>query len=354
MTAFEFDSAVARIVATCADYRASEIGPMSADRVHRWIDQFPEDQRLFVLQETGHILSRGYVSEVSLSRYLAGIVSAPKLTGGNPGSFWQGASILEIQQLGASQRDMVGALKAHLAAAGIAAGSVAVDKYVYIDDAIFSGGHLRQDLTKWIVETAPAAGAVHVVVTAIYAYAEYRALKASGCFQQIAQQAGKNLQFQIWRLVTLEDRRTYLSNSDVLRPKAVPDNATVAAYVAELEQERIERSNAGKPAYGITWRTGDGIGQRGTFSSVQARARYEEQMLIAGCEARAKCPNLPKAVRPLGIQGFPSLGFGALFVTHRNCPNNCPLAWWADEPWHALLPRRTNSTTALARMFEEI
>lgn len=29
-------------------------------------------------------------------------------------------------------------------------------------------------------------------------------------------------------------------------------------------------------------------------------------------------------------------------VTFRNCPNNCPLAFWVGDPWYPLFPRLNN------------
>jgi hypothetical protein len=37
-----------------------------------------------------------------------------------------------------------------------------------------------------------------------------------------------------------------------------------------------------------------------------------------------------------------TLGFGSTLVTFRNCPNNCPLAFWAGYPWYPLFQRKTN------------
>ena len=54
------------------------------------------------------------------------------------------------------------------------------------------------------------------------------------------------------------------------------------------------------------------------------------------------CPYLKESARPLGFSLLKTLGFGATVVTHRNCPNNCPLALWAGDPWYPLFRRKTN------------
>jgi hypothetical protein len=66
-------------------------------------------------------------------------------------------------------------------------------------------------------------------------------------------------------------------------------------------------------------------------------------LLVAGVRIRDMCPNLKENHHPLGYSVLKTLGFGALVVTYRNCPNNCPLAFWADWPWEPLFPRKTNA-----------
>ena len=50
------------------------------------------------------------------------------------------------------------------------------------------------------------------------------------------------------------------------------------------------------------------------------------------------CPNLNVYQRPLGNMVLEALGFGSLHVTFRNCPNNCPLAFWAGKPLVSVVP----------------
>jgi hypothetical protein len=65
---------------------------------------------------------------------------------------------------------------------------------------------------------------------------------------------------------------------------------------------------------------------------------------------RSFSQNPSPSLRPLGFGPF-GVGFGSLFVTYRNCPNNAPLAlWWGDpdadpshpfSKWRPLVPRKT-------------
>ncbi len=350
-----FDLAT-KIATIAADYEGETPGSMSAARVIRWAGQFPEEYQQPILAEMAHVLERCYISKERMAAFLDGLTSNPKLTGGNPQKFWAKVELLEIQERGASQRDMVALLKERLAAHDLPAEPTAdVDTFVYLDDAIFTGNHLFRDLSKWITNTAPDNASVHIVTAALHTSGHYRALISKNAnLNTISKGAGKKITFQCWRLddLEIEDRRYFINTSDVLRPKSAPNDAQVTAYVTGLEDElKVAGEKYGK-TFELTWRTGNGIGARKLYSSSTARGLLEDQMLIAGCHVREMCPHLGNSARPLGYQFLANLGFGGLVVTYRNCPNNTPLAWWAGDPWYPLFPRRTNSTTAVARMFD--
>jgi hypothetical protein len=348
---------VAKMIATiAADYEGELPGSMNTARVIRWIDQFPEKHRLPLLEETAHILGKSYISKSRLDSFLDSNAVHAKLTANNPKDFWANTQILEIQERGNSQQEMVAALRARLKASGFQLGDSPTHKaksFIYLDDILFTGGHLIHDLTTWIKTDAPQKGRVIILVAALHRGAVYRAQKANNNLNEIALLNKKDLDFEIWRLVELEDRLRYSNSSDVLRPKAPPPDAEVKAYATELDSELAEASKKYGKTFSLQWRPGDGIGDAKLFSSVAARVLYEEQMLIAGCRIRAQSPNFQKirSARPLGFQSLTSVGFGGLIITYRNCPNNCPMAWWAGDPWYPLFPRRTNSVTAISRLF---
>jgi hypothetical protein len=89
-------------------------------------------------------------------------------------------------------------------------------------------------------------------------------------------------------------------------------------------------------------RTAGNLGENQFFSSEAGRHLLEQEFLKTGLYIRSRCPHLNTYQRPLGNMVLDTLGFGSLFVTFRNCPNNCPLALWAGEPWYPLFPRKIN------------
>jgi hypothetical protein len=126
-----------------------------------------------------------------------------------------------------------------------------------------------------------------------------------------------------------EDRLKYTDTSDVLRPLSAPANEDVEEYIEAM-------------VYKPHFRSGSSRGDLTIFSSAESRHLLEQQFLIAGAYIRTICPLLPPRHRPLGYNSLEMLGFGSMFVTYRNCPNNAPLALWVGNPWYPLLPRSNN------------
>ncbi len=147
--------------------------------------------------------------------------------------------------------------------------------------------------------------------------------------QNAAEANNKELKTSWWRCLELEDRKIYVNTSDVLRPTMLPDDELVTEYAQSLRFPPVLR-NAGN------------VGENKFFSSEHGRSLLEQEFLKAGVKIRSLCPYLNKYQRPLGNMVLDTLGFGATIVTFRNCANNCPLAFWAGDPWYPLFPRKTN------------
>jgi hypothetical protein len=196
--------------------------------------------------------------------------------------------------------------------------------YFYLDDAVFSGGRVKGDLIRWIEADAPKQAKVAVIAMAVHTLGEFF---ASGDIKKAADAAGKQINVEWWRSVTVEDRKYYMSTSDVLRPTAIP--AEAQTYVNGLGTAPILRE-------------GSNVGSLKLFSSGDARHLIEQEFLKAGVKVRECCPLLPAQMRPLGCTLMRTTGFGSMFVTYRNCANNTPLVLWAGHPWYPLFPRRTN------------
>lgn len=326
---------LASIAATTADYREADGEAPTPERIERWIGQFDAAVRLPILREMDHVLKQTYFSRANTRKFLAGLFKTEKLVGEDPCAFWRSVRFLDIQGGGASQKEMLALFSVLLekkCGFKIEDCGANPDTFIYLDDAIFSGGRVSSDLAGWIETNAPKKATIHVIVIATHQSSYFNRNRVG----QAIKASGKSIDVHWWRSVELEDRKAHTTTSDVLRPVAIPDDEDVKAYVAAMR-------------FPPHLRTAGHVGGSGIFSSDAGRQLLETEFLKAGVRIRQMCPHLNQYQRPLGNMILDTLGFGSLIVTFRNCPNNAPLALWAGDPWVPLFPRTTNSDTSMRR-----
>ncbi|MBU0678229.1 MAG: hypothetical protein KJ626_08915 [Verrucomicrobia bacterium] len=332
------DQLLVSISSTIADYRQNEIPSITPEHVERWVNQFNPPIQGPILEEINHVLGNTYCNRQDVERFLQGLALNANLTDGNPAQFWKHCGILNIQSAGSSQKQMLQIFDTILQANfgySVQQCTPSSGNFVYIDDGVFSGLRVRQDIIQWVENDAPANATLHVIVIALHLGGEWYANQG---ISKAAVDCNKSLDVHWWRLVSVEDRKAYIVDSDVLRPRVIPNDEISTPYVEML-------TNVGYPP---TARPGNSIGKAKLFSSPEGRDLLEREFLHAGLHIRQICPNLPEVCRPLGFHGLRTLGFGSLIVTYRNCPNACPLAFWVGDPWYPLFPRRTNTETVLS------
>jgi hypothetical protein len=314
------------------DYRQGEIPSPDAAHVLRWVSQFDEQLHDPILSEMVHVFGRSYLTKARVQSFLTDVATDEALTGGDPKSFWKSTMVLNVQRAGNSQTELLSLFDNILKEkVGVAIEDCPADSdvAVYIDDVVFSGGHVRNDLTPWIKEFAPKKGRLTVVVLAYHTGGRYYANQQ---LQKAASEAEKSIDIGWGYITGFEDRRSYINSSDVLRPTRLPEDPSVQGYAAYLRTQ----------GFPPILRNPGQIGAAGLFSSEAGRDLIEQQFLIKGAHIREICPYLNEYQRPLGNSVLKTLGFGSLVVTFRNCANNCPLALWAGNPWIPLFPRKTN------------
>ena len=320
------------IAQTTSDYRLGEIEAISPEHVDKWIGQFPVDVQLPMLEELDHVLKQTYFSKEKVVDFLEGLVKTNKLAGSDTCDFWKRAHILQIQQNGNSQKELVaifdGILEANCGFKAEECGAIGGD-FIYLDDVMFSGNRVGNDLEAWIAKDAPAQAVIHIVVLGVHTMGQYLINKR---LETKIASSGKQIAIKYWSLETIENRRIFKEDSEVLWPAVLPDDQDLKAYLSLPHKFPFEARPIG--------------GNLGPFSSEQGRQLLEREFLIAGIKIRAAS----EILRPLGFSPF-GLGFGSMIVTFRNCPNTCPLAlWWGDpnidathslSKWYPLFPRKT-------------
>jgi len=162
---------LASIATTIHDYRAGEIAQPSAEHVDRWVTQFDEEARLPILSEIDHVLKKTYFSRDTVLAFLNAVLIKKELASSDPCSFWPRVGILNIQLRGDSQREMIVLFDELLfSLCGLHTSDCGTDAttFVYLDDAIFTGNHVRNDLQRWIGQDAPKTSRVHIVTIAYH------------------------------------------------------------------------------------------------------------------------------------------------------------------------------------------
>ncbi len=317
------------IVEIIENYRLGEIDKPDAAHVVRWIAQFDEQARSLILAELNYVLKRTYISKQAVLDFLEKVVKSKKIAGDDLRDFWQTVNFLDIQNRGNSQREMlalIGSVIQDKFSIDIRKCGIGSSTFMYIDDVIFSGGHISNDLINWIENFAPEKALLHVVVIGLHRYGLWN---AKNKINESLKKSRKVIEIKYWHLFEFEDRKSEINNTDVLRPKIIPNDESVENYVSTLKYEPVLR-------------TKDTVGNNKFFSGEDGRGVLEQHFLIKGVHVRSICNHFNPYQRPLGNMVLETLGFGSMIVTYRNCPNNAPLVLWAGDPWYPLFPRKTN------------
>ncbi len=303
------------IADTIKDYRVDDLPEPTPDHVDKWIRQFEPDVQRPMLHEMDHVLRQTYFSKAAVLGIFERVIKNVELTNGDPHGFWRSAHLLDIQQDGNSQADIrrlfCDAVKRQW---GLTTGAGEC-VFVYLDDVLFSGSRIGNDLSAWITGESPSAATVHVVVIAAHRFGEWKCRER---LKKAASDVGKRVQFHFWSALLIENRLSYRNVSEVLWPVTVPNDDALSAYLAE------------ETRFPFRPRVPGGQSEHRIFSSEEGRQLLERELLLAGIQIRSLSQHPSPAMRPLGFSPF-GLGFGSTIVTYRNCPNNAPLAlWWGD------------------------
>lgn len=330
----ERDDLLVSIANEIKTYREGDLPEPTPEHVDRWLHQFTPAQQLPFLREFEHVIKQTFFTQESVKDFLRALVTNVKLAGAAPAAYWSSTNFLSIQQNGQSQKEMLRLFSKCLEdECGLDLDDCGENggDFIYLDDVMFSGNRVGNDLEPWIVSDAPQSATVHVIVAALHSGGSYLVNKR---LKSAIEQSGKEIAVKYWRALEIENRKWYKNSSGVLWPTEVPNVAEVQDYMALPTkfpfEPRQPNAAAIKP-----------------FSSEAGRQVLESEFLIAGAKIRAMSESPKQSMRPLGFSPF-GIGFGSMIVTYRNCPNNCPLAmWWGDPEatsgalhWYPLLPRK--------------
>ncbi len=325
------------------DFRIDELRYISEEHIDRWVKQFDEEVQLVILQEMDHILSKYFLTQEEAKTNLKSFLMSAEISGDNPQKSLRKINFLNIQTKGSSQRDLLRLadeileeeFNLRLYRCG---GS---NKYVYLDDCVYTGNRLRYDLVPWI-EQQKADKKIEL-------YTYHFAIHLEGikyAWKHITNAANKKGLFVAGHLdVLINNSRKNDQSPDVLWPHHDIQDENIRYYYQKIIEECENKNWSEKSFRDIDFQ------KETLFTSSYARKVVEHAFLKEGVKLILDADNPSESLRPLGFEKLPSMGFGSVFVTYRNISNNCPLVLWYGDPekttgplskWFPLFNRKTN------------
>lgn len=336
----ERENLLTQVAEKISAYRSGEIPVPDKQHVDRWLCQFTPNNQLPLLRELNHLLGYSFLGKSSTENFITSLINREPLSNEDQKKYWKGVNFLSVQLHGESQKELLKIIdetlqeKFSLSTGECGTGS---NKYLYIDDILFSGSRVQQDIREWVNKKAPSEANIEICSIAAYTLGLYETQRA---ITRIIKDSGKNIKVSYNHKIKIENRKSRSTNSQVFWPILPQEEPLINDYITQLKSDyppvtRGKREEILAP-----------------FSSEEGRQILESEFLLAGIKICQKIENPTGTLKPLGFSRY-GLGFGSTIITYRNCPNNCPLAlWWGDPEaesgplnWYPLLPRKTYDKT---------
>lgn len=292
----------------------------------QWIEQFDISEQKFMASIVIKLLENRYITKKEEIEFIQDLFKNQLLNINNTMPF-----PLEIQGNGKSQKHLVQHYKKIFSEHPDI--TYSQDTVIYLDDFIFSGGRIYQDLTNWI----PHQKKSYKIYIAVIGYHSSIWSTKKKLEEKIHQNNQKNnlnssLIFLESISIELENRVSKKNESDVLWPmRKFFENPEYQNY---LDPSFKHRDGFIETSYSL-------------FETNEERVKFENICLKYGIKIIERCERPHKTTKPLGNSYF-GYGFGGLVFNYRNCPNNTPLIfWWGSgdrtkqiyNQWHPLMPR---------------
>lgn len=317
------------------------------EHVDIWIKQFPEEEREIILTETDNLLNKNYINQQRIKNIFEDIWQTQEIMTQSPDICINKIQFLDIQGKGNSQKTLVKLIEEYyLETKNTQINKIdncEIEKYIYLDDCMYTGFTIIKDINNWIKKENPNYGAeLYIVLIGEY----------NGNYNYVMSHLNEICKE---RAITVKIFRKYEFNNnfhyndvpyDILWPQYVNDEY-IDKYIEYMEEEKRATGKGGlgfrNPGYGIA---------SNLFTSEYNRDIFEKALLKKGAYIWSLANKRNERIKPMGYNQGISLGFGAFFATDFNISNNCPLAfWWGDMwrsssetlgKWYPLLPREVN------------
>lgn len=345
---------IEKVCEIIVDYRKDDIGflyrqKMDIPHVKRWVDQFNEADRNFLLSELLHLLPNSYLTKENTLEILGIEFETLRKNFGyeSVNDFLFETKFLDCQESGKSQKVFLqfidDILQREYDIKLEECGKGQIKHWIYFDDVLASGGTFRNDISIEIenygIDKFKKSG---IVVIASFIILHNWAVNNVSYIlnQNYALEQYKSLKF--YRVSEIDNNpRINYYNQNPRFNHIFPKKNKLGEEVLEFIENTTERQHDLRNSE-FAFRNENYPQKEEFFSSPENRDRYEQILLEKGFEIIQSIDNLTaKSLRPLGMT-LPSnktLGTGSHFFTWRNVSNTCPLVfWWGTNDWYPLFP----------------
>jgi hypothetical protein len=345
---------IEEILEIIKDYRKGEIEiqfhPINEKHIKRWIDQFDEEDKEFILSELLNLLPNSYLTKENTLRIFGNEVEMLSKDFGyaSVNDFLDESKFLDCQEEGKSQKILLEFISEILMEKYEYAiqdcGSKKVRNWIYIDDVLASGGTFRNDILKEIKDfnIDKFKDSEIRIIGSFFILHSWGVNNVKFIIdQQLKIKLGDRLKF--YRVAEIDNNpyiHSFFNPSpefNFVYPKESTEGKKFLNFI-ENAFERDYKMNNEKFAF----RNPNYPKKEKFFSNSNNRDRFEQIFLKKGIEIINSIENLSaQSLRPLGMTppSYKTLGTGTHFFSWRNISNTCPIVyWWGANDWYPLFP----------------
>ncbi len=320
------------------DYNCDTKNPLQLNDITNWINQFKEEDKLFILTEFLHLLRQGiYVSRKRAIELIWQNFKKSAMMlgyGNNLRNFVLETHFFDTQLDYKSQTVLIkilGDLVNEKVGEIINVNKdFTIKNYVFIDDIIGTGGTVLKFFRRWLSQETNLpkvlSGEINCLIS-VFAHHTW---------------AWSNIKWALKCTFESDEvmkRLTLISNYSIENQVKYPSAKLNLAYPKQNSSLLVTNyfSALGATKYSELAYRKEGQPQKELFySSSQNRDRFEAIILETGIEILNRVNVLKPSHRPIGVcnQQYKTFGTGTLFFTWRNISNTCPIVFWWNNASH--------------------
>ena len=320
------------------DYNCDTTQSLQLKDITDWVNQFNEDDRLFVLSEFLHLLKQGiYVSKKRATDLVWQNFEKASLLlgyGKNLKTFVLETHFFNTQPEHKSQAILIkilGNLIQEKVGETINSNKdFPIKNYIFIDDIIGTGKTTMKFFREWLSQESNLSkvllGEINCLIS-VFAHHTW---------------AWSNIKWTLklhFKSDEIMKRLTIISNYNIENQVKYPSSKLNLAYIklntSALASNYLNTLNSANHSE-LAYRKEGQPPIEMFYSSAENRDRFEKIILEMGIDILNKVKNANAFHRPLGATypSYKTFGTGTLFFTWRNISNTCPIVFWWDNPHH--------------------